>query len=126
MRAKALLVSLIGVIVVLGMLAVPLAKAAPPTKAQWRYVLYLDADNNLDVSTGAHHESVVGSDLEELMSVGSSKDVAMFVFVDRWEGPANLYKVNKGSMTELTAFALDGKEANMGDPATLRSLMTFV
>jgi hypothetical protein len=48
------------------------------------------------------------------------------VFVDRWEGPANLYKVNKGSMTEMTAFALDGTEANMGDPSTLRSLMTYV
>ena len=126
MRAKALFVSLIGVIVVAGILAAPIANAAPPNKAQWRYVLYLCADNNLDVYTGAHHESVVESDFAELMSVGSTKDVAMYVFVDRWEGPANLFKVNKGSMTELTTFALDGKEPNMGDPATLRSLMTFV
>lgn len=126
MRAKALLVSLLGMIIVLGMLAVPLANAAPPTKAQWRYILYLDADNSLDVSAGAHHEPVVQSDFDELMSVGSTKDVAMFVFADRYDGPANLFKVNKGSMTELTNFALDGKEANMGDPATLRALVTYV
>ena len=126
MRAKALLVTLIASIVVIGMLAVPLANAAPPSKAQWRYILYLDADNSLDVSTGPHHQSVVESDFNELMSVGSTKDVAMFVFVDRADGPANLFKVNKGSMTELTGFALDGTEANMGDPATLRALVTYV
>lgn len=125
MRAKALIVSVIALTMIVGMLAMPLGKAAPPSKASWRYILYLDADNNLDVSTGAHHESVVESDFEELMSVGSTKDVAMYVFVDRWEGPANLFKVNKGSMTEITAFALNGKEANMGDPATLRSLMSY-
>ena len=126
MRAKALFVSLIASIVVIGMLAVPLANAAPPNKAQWRYILYLDADNSLDVYAGAHHEPVVESDFNELMSVGSTKDVAMFVFADRAAGPANLFKVNKGSMTELTGFALDGKEANMGDPATLRALVTYV
>jgi hypothetical protein len=126
MRARALFVSLIASIVVIGMLAVPLANAAQPSKAQWRYILYLDADNSLDVSTGPPHEPVVESDFNELMSVGSTKDVAMFVFADRADGPANLFKVNKGSMTELTGFSLDGKEANMGDPATLRALVTYV
>lgn len=126
MRAKALVVSLLALIVVLGMLAIPVAKAGPPaTKVQWRYILYLDADNSLDVYAGAHHEPVVESDYNELMSVGGSKDVAMFVFADRLDGPANLFRVLPGKMVELKDFALNGVEANMGDPATLRSLISY-
>ena len=130
MKAKALVVSLIALIVVVSMLAIPVAKAGPPAGkgpdiAQWRYILYLDADNNLDVYAGAHHEPVVESDYEELMSVGGSEDVAMFVFADRYDGPANLFRVLPGQMVELKGFALNGKEANMGDPATLRALISY-
>ena len=130
MRAKALIVSLIALIVVVGMLAIPLATAGAPAakgveKAQWRYILYLDADNSLDVYAGAHHESVVESDYAELMSVGGSKDVAMFVFVDRYDGPANMFRVLPGQMVELKDFALNGKEANMGDPMTLRAVISY-
>ena len=125
MRANAIVVSLAALIVV-GMLAIPVANAGPPAaKAQWRYIIYLDADNSLDVYAGAHHEPVVESDYDELMSVGGSKDVAVFVFADRVDGPANLFKVLPGQMVELTGFALNGKEANMGDPATLRSLIAY-
>lgn len=130
MRAKALVVSLLALIVVVGMLAIPVAKAGPPAGkapdvAKWRYILYLDADNSLDVYAGAHHEPVVESDYNELMSVGGSKDVAMFVFADRYDGPANLFRVLPGKMVELKDFALNGVEANMGDPMTLRSLISY-
>lgn len=130
MRVNALVVSLIALIAVVGMLAIPVAKAGPaagkgPDVAQWRYILYLDADNSLDVYAGAHHEPVVESDYQELMSVGGSKDVAMFVFADRYDGPANLFRVLPGQMVELKGFALNGKEANMGDPMTLRSLISY-
>lgn len=125
MRANAVVVFLLALIVVVGMLAIPVAKAAPPAKAQWRYILYLDADNSLDVYAGAHHEPVVESDFNELMSVGSSKDVAMFVFVDRFDGPANMFKILPGQMVELKDFELNGKEANMGDPMTLRAVISY-
>ena len=99
--------------------------AGQNSHAKWLYLLYLDADNNLDTYTGAHHLSVVESDFAELMSVGSTKDVACYVLADRWNGPANLFKVNKGSMEEMKSSPLNGKEINMGDPATLNSFISF-
>ena len=92
---------------------------------KWMELIYLVADNNLDVYAGAHHEPVVEDDFQELMSVGSTLDVAVYVFVDRWTGPANLFKVHKGWMEEVKSFPLNGKEANMGDPATLRSFVKY-
>jgi hypothetical protein len=130
LRANALVVSLLAVIVVLGILAVPCVNAGAayvktPAKTSWKFLLYLDADNSLDVYAGAHHVSVVESDFQELISVGSTTDAAAYVLVDRYAGPANLFKVLPGKMQELTDFALNDKEANMGDPATLRSFVSY-
>jgi hypothetical protein len=123
-------VSLFAVIVVVGIVAVPCVNAGAavgkrPAVISWKFLLYLDADNSLDVYAGAHHEPVVESDFDELMSVGSTKDAVAYVLVDRYAGPANLFKVLPGKMQELTDFALNGKEANMGDPATLRSFVSY-
>lgn len=97
-------------------------KADP--RPSWRVLVYLDADNNLDVYAGAHHQEIVQVDLDELMAVGSVAGVDVFVLVDRWKGPANLYKVLPGSL-ELTDSELNGQEANMGDPTTLRSFVSY-
>jgi hypothetical protein len=130
LRARTSAVSMLAVIMVLDILAVPCVDAgAPggkgPAKTTRNFLLYLDADNSLDVYAGAHHESVVESDFLELISVGSTKDAVAYVLVDRYAGPANLFKVLPGKMQELTGFALNGKEANMGDPATLRSFVSY-
>ena len=93
--------------------------------AQWRFLVYLVADNNLDVDAGMFHTSVVEDDFNEFMSVGSTDLVVCYVFVDRWEGPANLFKMNSGEMEEMVDFPLNGEEANMGDPATLRSFVEY-
>lgn len=123
MKWRALAVILVCLVLAGTALAMPAAKAGKGPK--WMELIYLDADNNLDVYAGAHHEPVVEDDFQELMSVGSSPDVAVYVLVDRWTGPANLFKVHKGWMEEIKRFSLNGKEANMGDPATLRSFVTF-
>jgi hypothetical protein len=93
--------------------------------AQWRLLIYLVADNNLDVNAGMFHVPVVESDFDELMSVGSTDLVVCYVFVDRWEGPANLFKMNHDQMVEMEDFPLNDVEANMGDPATLRSFIEY-
>jgi len=93
--------------------------------AQWRFLIYLVADNNLDVNAGMYHVPVVESDFDELMSVGSTDLVVCYVFVDRWEGPANLFKMNHDQMEEMEDFPLNDVEANMGDPATLRSFIEY-
>lgn len=124
MRRRVALV-LAALMVATAIVSVP-AASAKNARPNWAYLLYLDADNSLDVSAGAHHVPVVQSDLDELMSVGSTADVAVYVLVDRYAGPANLFSVAKGALVEQTAFALDGQEANMGDPATLRSFVAYV
>jgi len=124
MRKKTMAAALAAVILAVSMFAGTNA-AGPNNHVKWLYLLYLDADNNLDTYAGAHHVSVVESDFEELMSVGSTADVACYVLVDRWNGPANLFKVNKGSMDEMKSSSLNGKEINMGDPATLSSFVSF-
>lgn len=93
--------------------------------AQWRFLIYLVADNNLDVNAGMYHIPVVEDDFRELMSVGSTDQVVCYVFVDRWEGPANLFRMDYGVMQEMMDFPLNGKEANMGDPATLTSFVEY-
>ncbi len=111
-------------VVAAAIVSVPSA-SAKSVRPAWALLLYLDADNSLDANAGAHHIPVVQSDLDELMSVGSTDEVAVYVLVDRYDGPANLFYVEKGELVEQTAFALDGKEANMGDPATLGSFVSF-
>ena len=123
MRRSAVFVFAALVLVAAASLAQP-ANAEPP-HAKWLYLLYLDADNSLDANAGAHHIPVVQSDLDELMSVGSTPDVVAFVLVDRFAGPSNLFRVDRGSLVEQTGFAGDGREANMGDPATLRAFVTY-
>jgi len=112
------------------MLVVPGLNAVQPAKgadvAEWRYLVYLVADNSLDVSAGQFHVPVVEDDFQELMSVDSSDLVQCYVFVDRFEGPANLFKFTKDNMEEITDFDLNGIEVNMGDPATLRAFIEYV
>ena len=125
MSPKGLAAGLLVIVVLAGAFIAPSVNAARPAEAQWRYLIYLVADNNLDVEAGLHHVPVVQDDFDELMSVGSTDEVVCYVFVDRWYGPANLFKIMKDEMVEMTDFALNGLEANMGDPATLRSFVEY-
>jgi hypothetical protein len=90
---------------------------------KWLYLLYLCADNSLDVK--ANNVWVVQDDLDELTSVGSTDDVVCYVLVDRVAGPANLLKIEKGSAQEIANPDLNGLEINMGDPATLRNFVSY-
>lgn len=124
MKAGSVAVAVVALFLMSSMFLAPNANAKN-TQAKWLFLLYLDADNSLDVYAGAHHISVVEDDFRELQSVGSTSDAVAYVLVDRVSGPANLFKVNKGSFEERKDFVLNGKEANMGDPKTLRSFVTY-
>jgi len=130
MRVRGFAAVLTVFVLATSMLVVPGLNAVQPAKgadvAEWRYLVYLMADNNLDVEAGQFHISVVEDDFRELMSADSSDLVQCYVFVDRLEGPANLFKFTKDSMEEITDFDLNGVEVNMGDPATLRAFIEFV
>lgn len=100
--------------------------AAQQPIAEWTFLVYLDADNNLE------REAV--DDFLEMSSVASSPEVNVVVQFDRipgydsrygdWTGTKR-YHVQQG-MTPLPANALsDLGEANMGDPQTLAAFLAW-
>jgi len=94
-----------------------IAQAAAAKPAQWTLAIYLVSDNDL----GYWAEL----DVQEMMAVGSTKDVNVIIFWDNYDDPAHAYKVLQSGLQELTDFALNGIEPNMGDPATLKGWVTY-
>ena len=66
---------------------------------EWLFLVYLDADNNLDQYTE--------TDLEELMEVGSTGDIEVYVLVDRLEDVAHLYYITFEDMDVVDEFPLE-------------------
>jgi hypothetical protein len=91
----------------------------------WRVLVYLDGDNNLDTVLGGEEVGVVETDLLELMAVGSTEDADVFTLVDRFDGPAVLYRILPGDREPMTDYVFHNQEVNMGDPATLRSFVSY-
>jgi len=114
------------------LLAILLVPFLPPARAQpakWTFMVYLDADNNL--------EAVGIDDFLEMASVGSTADVRIVVQMDRSPlGPpdgsraygdwttARRYLIAK-DMTPDAAPIVDMGEVNMGDPQTLIDFVTW-
>jgi len=104
--------------VVLVVLAVQWAQAARnENTANWTFMVYMDADNNLD--------SYAPYSLGMIEEVGSTQNLNVLVLWDGFEKPAYMYKVIKGGIVEVKGFPLNGKEANMGDPNTLNIFVDF-
>ena len=118
-------------VALLGFLMAPSAFAAADALGEmspsptWRVLVYLDGDNNLDMVLGGSDVGVVETDLNELMAVGSTENVDVFTLVDRFEGPAELYRVLPGDLEAMTDYVFHGEEVNMGDPRTLRSFVSY-
>jgi len=105
------------------------ARAEEPAPVEWLFLVYHDADCNL--------EEPMMRDLEEMLAVGSGKDVTILALVDRhpnsespYSGAAvggikdwsstKLVGVEKGRLVELA----DLGEKDMGDAATLSTFVT--
>lgn len=96
-----------------------------PAAAEWTFMVYLDADNNL--------ESAGIDDFLEMASVGSSTDVNIVVQMDRIPGHTSSY----GDWTGTRRFLIqsgdtpDGTpvqdlgEQNMGDPNVLQDFVEW-
>ena len=115
--SSVLSVTAICALVAVGALALP-ASGGQSKQAKWTFAIYMCSDNDLDEYGELN--------MEWLMSAPDSKDVNFVVLWDTSTGPANLYKVGHDSMIEMTDFALDGKEVNMGDPAVLVSFVDYL
>jgi hypothetical protein len=92
--------------------------SAKATGAKWTFMVYMDADNNLD--DWAYHN------LDLMDNVGSTDDVNVVVLWDGYFRPAGLYKVILDGIEPVSGFSLNGTEVNMGDPETLEAFVDFV
>ena len=105
-----------------------IAASASTYEADWLFMVYLDADNNL--------ESAGIDDLNEMEVAGSTSRVKIVVEMDRAVG----YDTSNGNWTDAKRFYVtqdtdtaiinspviaDLGELNMGDPATLQSFIEW-
>jgi|GEM_PF-4482288 len=95
----------------------------PPKK--WTFIVYLDADNNLD--------SAGYADMTEMETVGTNIDLNIVVLFDgdTFSGPdTHCYQINPGSRTEIPLTTINpawtSGELNMGDPQTAIDFATWV
>ena len=106
-----------------------------PELAKWTFMVYLDADNNL--------ESAGIDDLNEMEEAGSTDEVNIVALFDRVDGydttngdwtDWRYYYVDKdpdGSNNEIMSTEIDyplltiGEDPNMGDPQTLIDFVTW-
>ncbi len=85
-----------------------------PAEADWTFMVYLDADNNL--------EDVVDLDIAEMESVGSTPEVNIIAQLDRYSEPGcwRQYVRDGESLTLATA-----PELNMADPENLADFVNW-
>ena len=97
-------------------------------KAKWTFMVYLDADNDL--------EKYGIADFNEMETVGSSSDVQIIVQMDRspnydatngdWADTRRFRVIKDNDTKTITSPVLQNLgEANMGDPNTLVSFVNW-
>lgn len=97
--------------------------ATAAAQAKWTFMVYVDADNNLDPA-GL-------DDINEMEVAGSTPDVNIIALLDRWDeknvtGSWIYYIIHDENLTAIASpIVADLGEVNMGDPATLRSFVEF-
>lgn len=99
----------------LAVMAVPAAMSAGSGSAQWTFMVYLDADNNL--------EPYGELNLEWLETVGSDKSVNFLVLMDTYSGVADLLYVNEGSSESVGEAYGYPAEVDMADPEVLEQFV---
>jgi hypothetical protein len=119
MRMKRILISVIMACFIAGL-------ASPALSCKWTFMVYLDADNNL--------EDAGIDDFLEMSSVGSTSNVNIVVQFDRISGYDNRYDnwttckrfyVTEGMTPEAANAVKDIGEVNMGSPATLQAFIDW-
>lgn len=93
----------------------PLASAQGNSRTSWTFMVYMDADNNLD-TFGPYNLQQMSNGLAPGVNVN------VIVLMARLNPPAYTYEVTHGSITKIQSF-IDG--VDMGNPKTLTSFLTF-
>jgi Clostripain family len=107
----------LALVLVMALLAasVPAVAAAPSTRAKaWTYLVYIGADNNLDIW---------GDFSLDLMKTGltSDQDVSVAVLDDHYGAGAELLQVTSAGVVKLADYG----EPDMGNPETLRQFLSW-
>ncbi len=84
------------------------AVSAKPSKVSWTFMVYLDADNNLDPYGPLNIQQMSNGLTPEA-------DINVIVLMDRLEQPAYLYKVTHSKVEVVLSL----EEVDMGSPETL-------
>lgn len=94
--------------------AEPVAAQAEPTLPEWTFMIYMDADNNLN--------GAAWNDLDELEMAGNNEQLNVVVLVDNYRRNNSAYFILEGhEMKEVLPLG----EVNMGDPVTLHNFVTW-
>lgn len=100
-------------------LSLPQASAKKPElQAAWTFMVYMDADNNLDPWADV--------DFDEMEQIGSTDQVNVIVLCDRLNEPAYIYKIVKGDKVLLEDAPICGDEVDMGSPKTVEIFLKYV
>jgi len=96
----------------------PLMYPYRPRKAKWTVVAYFAGDNNLHEEMGAY--------LNLLKKVGATQDVNIVALIDN-KTLNSIYYVKSESLLDITQEVMGStSEFNMGDPALLSKLISYV
>jgi hypothetical protein len=99
----------------MAVMIVPTSMSAGDTLPEWTFMVYLDADNNL--------EPYGETNLEWLEGVGSDENVKFVVLMDTYSGEADLLCVEQGDSNPVGGDYGYPKEVNMADPAVLEEFI---
>ena len=98
----------VAAVAMLVLMMAPASSSAGDANAKWTFMVYLDADNNL--------EPWGVLNLEWLETVGSDQNVNFVVLMDTYGEDADLLYVNLGDSTSVGGDYGYPKEVNMADP----------
>ncbi|MBE0518504.1 MAG: hypothetical protein IH630_04690 [Thermoplasmata archaeon] len=102
-------------VTMLAVMVVPATMSAGDEETDWTFMVYLDADNNL--------ETYGIMNLEWLETVGSDENVNFVVLLDTYGEPADLLYVKEGTSDSVGEVYGYPKEVDMSDPVVLEEFI---
>ncbi|UCH32554.1 MAG: hypothetical protein JSV05_04020, partial [Candidatus Bathyarchaeota archaeon] len=117
MRTKRIICAILFIVIVNMTVNTAWATKPKPNIAEWTFMVYMAADNNLDVWA---YES-----LSYMEAVELTDEVNVVVLWDDYYEPAYMYRVVSGGHELVIDFPLNGEEVNTGDPTTLKTFVDF-
>ena len=117
MRQATRRIGALAAVVMLAVMAIPAVMSADSGKAEWTFMVYLDADNNLEIYGELN--------VEWMETVGSDENVNFLVLLDTYSGVADLLLVKQGESESVGEAYGYPKEVDMADPEVLEEFIVI-